>query len=491
MQFDLIVIGSGPGGYKAAINAAYLGAKVALIERDLPGGTCLNQGCIPKKSLLHMASLIASVNEMEGRGLVGHVRGDIKAAMAHKNAVVKGIRDNFLLWLKHTGIRLFRGEARFIDRQRVHVSLTTPLADDGAATLELQAPRIIIATGSAPRELPACPTDGRVIVNSRDLLFNLDELPRSVLCVGGGAIGVEFGYLLHQFGAKVRIVEQGDRLLYQSSMPDRACGALERKLSRLGIEVCNNLNVVSTRIEKNGVEKNGVEVEFSNCERAHYDYVLVAVGRQPQTQGLGLEEIGVTVNAEGFIVTSEYLETSVAGIYAVGDVKRSPMFSPMTANTALYDGKLAATNAIRGNELHANYFKVPFVIHSALEMASVGLSEGQAEDAGFEEEVARSSLAGSGKARAYHDFEGFTEVVHDAETGQLLGGCIVGPEAGEQIHMLSAALQSKLGLWFFKDMSYSHPSWCEELETTIDSCASAFSRSDKIIFRPGILAGTE
>lgn len=486
MQFDLIVIGSGPGGYKAAINAAHLGAKVALIERDLPGGTCLNQGCIPKKTLLHMASLIASVNELEGRGLVGHVSGDFKAAMVQKDAVVKGIRDSFPIWLKRLGVRIFRGEARFVDRQRVRISLTEPLADTTVATLELQAPRIIIATGSTPRELPACPTDGRVVVNSRDFLFKLDYLPRSVLCVGGGAIGVEFGFLLHQFGAKVRIVEQGDRLLYRSSMPDRACSALERKLSRLGIEVCNNLNVISTK-----VEENGIEVEFSNCERARYDYVLVAVGRQPQTQGLGLEEIGVDVNAEGFIVTSEYLETSVAGIYAVGDVKHSPMSSPMTANAALYDGKVAATNAIRGNELHANYFKVPFVIHSALEMASVGLSEDQAEDAGFAEEVARSSLGGSGKARACHDFEGFTEVVHDAETGQLLGGCIVGPEAGEQIHMLSAALQSRLGLWFFKDMSYSHPSWCEELETTIDSCTSAFSKSDKIIFRPGILAGTE
>lgn len=376
--------------------------------------------------------------------------GDFKTAMVQKDAVVKGIRDNFPVWLKHLGVRIFRGEARFVDRHRVRISLTEPFADAAAETFELEAPRIIIATGTIPKTLSACPTDGRVVVNSRDFLFKLDYLPQSVLCVGGGAIGVEFGFLLHQFGAKVRIVEQGDRLLYRSNMPDRACSALERKLSRLGIEVCNNHNVVSTK-----VEENGVDVEFSNCERARYDYVLVAVGRQPQTAGLGLEAIGVTVNA------------------------------------ALYDGKVATTNAIRGNELHANYFKVPFVIHSALEIASVGLSEDQAEHAGFAEEVARSSLGGSGKARACHDFEGFTEVVHDAETGQLLGGCIVGPEAGEQIHMLSTALQSRLGLWFFKDMSYSHPSWCEELEITIDSCTSAFSKSDKTIFRPGILAGSE
>lgn len=486
MQFDLIVIGSGPGGYKAAINAAHLGARVALIERGLAGGTCLNQGCIPKKTLLHLASLIGSVHELEGRGLVGHVSGDFKAAMAHKDAVVRGIRDNFPVWLKRLGVRIFRGEARLRDRHRVCISLTEPLADVTVDMLELKAPRIIIATGSSPKTLPSCPTDGRIVANSRDFIFKLDCLPGSVLCVGGGAIGVEFGFLLHQFGARVRIVEQGDHLLSLSNMPDRACNTLERKLSRLGMEVRNNLTVASSKIDGNGAD-----VEFSDGERARYDYVLVAVGRQPQTQGLGLEAAGVAVDADGFVVTSEYLETSVPGIYAVGDVKHSPMASPMTANAALYDAKVAATNAIKGNELHANYFKVPFVIHSALEIASVGLSEEQAEQAGFNADVARSSLGGSGKARACHDFEGYTEMVHDAETGQLLGGCIVGPEAGEQIHMLSAALQSRLGLWFFKDMSYSHPSWCEELETTIDPCTSAFSRSDKTIFRPGILAGNE
>ena len=202
------------------------------------------------------------------------------------------------------------------------------------------------------------------------------------------------------------------------------------------------------------------------------------------TDGLGLEEAGVALNPEGFIEVTEHLETSVPGIYAIGDVKPGPM----TANAALHDAKVAAANAINGNALSSNYHKVPTVIHSALEIAAVGLTEDLAEQAGFDADVARSNFGGSGKGRAHHDYEGFIEVVHDAETGQLLGGCIVGPEAGEQIHMMSAACQSERGLWFFTDMSYSHPSWCEELETAIDPYTSAFSKSGKEVFRPGIFA---
>jgi dihydrolipoamide dehydrogenase len=159
----------------------------------------------------------------------------------------------------------------------------------------------------------------------------------------------------------------------------------------------------------------------------------------------------------------------------------------MTANAALHDAKVAVANAINGNEFHTNYHKVPVVINSAFEIAAVGLTEDQAEAAGFTPDVARASFGGSGKARAHHDFEGFIEVVHDEESGQLLGGCIVGPEAGEQIHMMTAACQSERGLWFFKDLSYSHPSWCEELETAIDPYTSAYSKSHSEVV-PGIYA---
>jgi dihydrolipoamide dehydrogenase len=486
MNFDVVIIGSGPGGYKAAITAAHLGARVALVEKGLAGGTCLNQGCIPKQTLLHLASLIEDVNALQGLGLVGKVHGDFTAAVAHKNEVISGIRNNFSVWLKRLGIQVFSGTGRLLDPNTVEVTPVAACANPAGQVLSeptrLTTRKVILGTGSAPRRLPNCPTDGSIVINSRDFMFDVDTLPKSILFVGGGAIGVELGFLMHQFGSRVTVVEQEDRLLSQTRVSERASGLLERKFQRLGIEVRKNLSVAQCDI-RSGV----AEVTFADGSQAQFERVLVAVGREPFSAGLGLEEVGVAFTPEGFVRTSEHLETSVPGIYAIGDMKPGPM----TANAALHDAKVAATNAVNGNQTHSNYFKVPVVIHSAVEIAAVGLTEDQAEAAGFDADVAHASMGGSGKARAYHDYEGFIEVVHDAETGQLLGGCIVGPEAGEQIQMLTAAVQSDRGLWFFKDMSYSHPSWCEELETAIDPYTSAFSRSDKTLFRPGIFAEHE
>ncbi len=477
MNFDLIVIGSGPGGYKAALTAAHLGAKVALVEKALPGGTCLNQGCIPKKTLLHLATLIEDVNNLQDRGLVGRVRGDFNAAIAHKNAVVAGIRDNFSIWLRRLGVQVFAAEARLLSGQRVELR---PCSNDATPVRVLQAGRIILAAGSTPLQLATCPTDGERILNSRDFMMNLSQLPESALCIGGGAVGVELGFLLHQFGSRVCIVEQHSRLLDRPRIPERASAMLERKFARIGIEVHKDASMADY-----AVAHDGIKVNLSDGFSGTFEKILVAVGRKPQIDGLGLREAGVAVNADGFVQVSEYLETSAAGIYAIGDMKPGPM----TANAALHDAKIAAGNAINGNQMRANYHKVPVVIDSALEIAAVGLTEDLAEAAGFDADVAMSSLGGSGKARARHDFEGFIEVVHDAETGQLLGGCIVGPEAGEQIHMLAAACQSARGLWFLRDMSYSHPSWCEELETAVDPYAAELGRSQKTIFTPGIFAG--
>jgi dihydrolipoyl dehydrogenase len=480
MNFDLIVIGSGPGGYKAALTAARLGARVALVEKALPGGTCLNQGCIPKKTLLHLATLIEDVNNLQERGLVGRVRGDFSAAVAHKNAVVSGIRNNFAVWFKRLGVRVFAAEARLLGGQRVALRPGAHSTAHDEVPHMIEAARIILATGSEPRQLETCPTDGNRVLNSRDFMMELTQLPESVLCVGGGAVGVELGFLLHQFGSRVCIVEQRSRLLDRPRIPERASAILERKFARIGIEVRKDAS-----LSDYAATRDGIKVSLSDGYSGTFERILVAIGRQPNVDGVGLREAGVAVNGEGFVQVSEYLETSVAGIYAVGDVKPGPM----TANAALHDAKIAAANAINGNLMRANYHKVPVVIDSALEIATVGLTEDLAEAAGFEADVALSNLGGSGKARAHNDYEGYTEVVHDAETGQLLGGCIVGPEAGEQIHMLAAACHSQRGLWFLQDMSYSHPSWCEELESAVDPYAAALAKSQKTIFPPGIFAG--
>lgn len=473
MNHDIVVIGSGPGGYKAAVTAAHLGAKVALIEKGLPGGTCLNQGCVPKKALVHLATLIEDVNTLQGRGLTGQVKGDFAAALAHRDSVVSGIRDNFPFWLRRLGISMHQGAARLLSSSEIEV--TSP----GKREV-LSSGKIIIATGAAPREHDACPTDGKVIINSRHFMFDMKTLPPSVLFVGGGAIGTELGFLMHQFGSRVTIVESAHRLLDKAGIPERASATLERKFARLGIDVRKQVTVAQcTRTE------NGARVRLTDGTEAEYACVFVAIGRRPMSADLNLAQAGVSLDAAGFIETDDYLQTSVPGIYAIGDVKNGPM----TANGALHDAKIAATNAVEGNCMQANYKRVPIVIDSALEIAAVGLTEEQAETAGFEPDVARASFGGSAKARARHDYEGFIEVVHDGETGQLLGGCITGPEAGEQIHMMAAACQSERGLWFFTDMSYSHPSWTEEIENAIDPHTFAFTRSartGKAIFQPGI-----
>lgn len=476
-DFDLIVIGGGPGGYKSAINAAHHGARVALIERGMPGGTCLNQGCVPKKTLLHLATLLEDVAELSGRGLCGEVRGDFRQAIAHKDEVVSSIRSSFSVWLKKFGVHVISASARIASRSG---QLAVTIKPNSTGTEEtLTANRIIVATGSEPKPLDVCPTADPRVMTSREFMLSMDELPESILFVGAGTIGVELAYFVHQFGAGVSIVERGEDLLPRMGLPDRAISYLARKFKRLGIDM--HMSSVVTHCTPHA---HGIEVGLSDGSRRNFDAVLVATGRRPVTRGLGLEEAGVMLSEDGFIHTSEYLETSVPGIYAVGDVKRGPM----TANAALHDAKIAAANAMLGNEIMRNYFKVPVVINSALEIAAIGLSEDQAEAAGFEPEVARTSLGGCVKARAHHDFEGFLEVVHDTETGQLLGGCIVGPEAGELIHLLAAACQSPRGLWLFKDMSYSHPSWCEELETAIDPFTAALARSGRELFMPGILA---
>lgn len=472
-KFDLIVIGGGPAGYKSATAAARLGASVVLVEGAREGGTCLNEGCIPSYTLLHPASLIEDVRALAGRGLAGELATDFAAAVRHKDAVVRSIREGIPLALKRLGVLLLRGVARFEAGKHVRVVRA------GGGEAEFEAPRVVIATGSVPREHPGMTVDGEIVVSSREFYTRIARLPGNVLIVGGGAIGVEAAYVACQFGARVTLAERAGRLLSGGRVPEHAAELLEERLERLGVEVRTRLAPVSCRTE--GGE---ARVTFDDGSEGRYGLVLVAIGRKAASGGLGLGEIGVRTTAEGQIRTDEYLETDAKGVYAIGDIRAGPM----TANAALYDAKLVMANALGGERMRANYHKVPFVVRSALEIATVGLSEAQADAAGFTPRVARSGYLSSGKARARHDYEGVIEVVHDAETGQLLGGCIVGPEAGEQIPLLGAACQSARGLWFLKDLSYSHPSWCEEIETAIDPHAAQLARTVENLFRPGIHA---
>lgn len=466
MPYDLVVVGSGPGGYKAAATAARLGASVALVDAGALGGTCLNRGCIPKKALQHQAALLDEFRALAGRGLDGELHLDLTAARAHKDQVVTTIRNGLATWLRRSHVAIYTARARL---------------DGGGVRLEdgthLAAGRIVLATGARPRELPECSADGARVLHSDHFLDGPAPASGRYLCVGGGPVNAELVYILRQFGAEVTWITRGDRLLPSGRLPERAGQALGRRLRRLGVNVRTGTTVQAARRLEDGMA-----VHLSDGEQAHFDRILVAVGRAPNSEGLGLAEAGVAVTGDGFIRTSEYLETSVPGIYAVGDVKPGAM----NANTALQEGKVAARNALEGNRQRPHSDRVPTAIYSALEIAAVGLSEDRAEAAGFEPVTAQGTFGASPKAHAHGAAEGFVEVVLDEETGQLLGGCIVGPEAGEQIHLLGAACQSERGLSFLSELCYSHPSWCEELENAVDPFTWEFRRAG--LAQPGLFA---
>lgn len=467
MTYDLAVVGSGPGGYKAAVTAANLGARVALIDAGVLGGTCLNRGCIPKKALHHQAALLDEFRSLQGRGLEGEVHLDLAAARAHKEQVVTTIRNGLTTWLRRNPVDLYTSRARLTGAG----SLTL---DDGTS---LEAGRIVLATGSRPRDLPECPVDGDRVLSSDHFLDGPAPAAGRYLCVGGGPVNAELAYVLRQFGAEVTLITRGERLLPGDRLPERAGQALGRRFRRMGLDVRPDTTVAASRHVDGGVA-----VTLSDGEETVFDRVLVAVGRQPSSEGLGLEEAGVAVTPGGFVRTNEYLETTLPGVYAVGDVKPGAM----NANAALQEGKVAARNALEGNSERPHPDRVPTVIYSALEIAAVGLSEERAEAAGFEPVTALGSFGASPKAHAHGASEGFVEVVLDEETGQLLGGCIVGPEAGEQIHLLGAACQSSRGLNFLSELCYSHPSWCEELENAVDPFTWEFRRAG--LAQPGLFA---
>ncbi|MDH4192215.1 MAG: NAD(P)/FAD-dependent oxidoreductase [Betaproteobacteria bacterium] len=473
-RYDLVVIGSGPAGYKIALGAARHGAKVAVIERDLPGGTCLNEGCIPSRALHYPAGLIEDIIvALAHRGLVGQVSGDFRAAALRKDETVAALRGGVPAALQRLGIDLLPGSARFTAPGRIAIG-----GGIGAART-IETDRAMIATGSHPRGLAPCPVDGRVVIGSREFFGSLERLPRRVLCVGGGAIGVEAAYIARQFGAEVTVVERAARLLPHARVPEHVADLLQTRLERLGVTVRTATAPRACR-----VDGDLARVDLGEVRDEEFDLVLVAVGRLPNSAGLGLDAIGARVDESGAVRVDEYLETEARGVYAIGDARGGLM----TAAAAMYDAKIAVRNVFGGERVRANYFKVPYAVSSAIELATVGLTEQQAEAAGFTPRSARTSFGASGKARARHDYDGFIEIVHDRETSQLLGGCIVGPEAGEQIQLLGAACQSQRGLWLLKDVNYSHPSWGEELETAIDPHVAARGESVENLFRPGIHA---
>ena len=421
--YDLIVIGAGPGGYVAAIRAAQLGMKVAVVEkREALGGVCLNEGCIPSKALLDSSELFALARDkFANHGIeIEPPRLNLAKLMARKDDVVKKLTDGIAFLFKKHKIEWLRGTGRLGgqsgDRRRVEVS--SPEGDRAAT-----APRILIATGSAAAELPFMPFDGDVVVSAREALC-FDRVPEHLLVVGAGYIGLELGSVWRRLGARVTVVELLPRML--PTMDNQAADTLMRSLKKQGIAFRMETKV--TGYSRDG-ERAVVTVEANgNREEITCDKVLVAVGRRPLSDGLGLAEEGVNMDGHGRIVVDGEYRTSAPGIYAIGDLIEGPML----AHKAMEEGAVFAER-LAGQASQVEYDFVPGICYTWPEAASVGKTEEELKKEGVPYKAGRFGFMANGRAKCMDETEGFVKILAHADTGRVLGVHIIGPRASDMI----------------------------------------------------------
>ncbi|MDO6964900.1 dihydrolipoyl dehydrogenase [Rhizobium alvei] len=432
MAYDLIVIGSGPGGYVCAVKAAQLGLKTAVVEkRATYGGTCLNVGCIPSKALLHASEMYAHVaHGMDSLGVeVAAPKLNLGKMMGHKDAVVKSNVDGVAYLFKKNKIDAFQGTGKVLGQGKVAVT-----GDDGKVT-ELEAKSIVIATGSDVAGIPGLSVDidEKVIVSSTGAIA-LDKVPEKLVVVGGGVIGLELGSVWNRLGSKVTVVEYLDTIL--GGMDGEVSKQFQRMLAKQGIDF--KLGAKVTGVEKAG---NGAKVTFEPVKGGEAvtldaDVVLVATGRKPFTEGLGLAEAGVVLDNRGRVEVDAHYQTSVAGIFAIGDVIKGPML----AHKAEDEG-VALAEILAGQHGHVNYNVIPGVVYTQPEVASVGKTEEELKAAGIAYKAGKFPFTANGRARAMEATEGFVKVLADAATDRVLGVHIIGFGAGEMIHEAAVLME--------------------------------------------------
>jgi dihydrolipoamide dehydrogenase len=420
-RFDVIVMGTGPGGYVCAIRASQLGLKVAVIEkRATHGGTCLNVGCIPSKALLHASELFHEAQHgFAGMGIQVKPKLDLARMQAFKDEGVKGNVDGVAFLLKKNKIEHFHGTGRVVGTGQVEVTFMN------GELLELEASSIVIATGSDTARLPGIEIDEKQIVTSTGAL-TFDKVPKRLLVIGAGVIGLELGSVWRRLGSEVTVVEYLDRIL--PGMDGDIARSFQRILEKQGLVFKLGSKVVA--VTKLGVSLN-VTVEPAAggaAETLAADAVLVAVGRTPYTKGLGLEAAGIATDAKGRISVNEHYETAVPGVYAIGDV----IDGPMLAHKAEDEG-MAVAEIIAGQAGHVNYDVIPNVIYTAPEVASVGKTEEELKAEGIAYNSGKFPFTANGRAKVNKTTDGFVKVLADAATDRILGVHIIGAHAGEMI----------------------------------------------------------
>ncbi len=440
-KFDIAVIGGGPGGYPAAIEAAQLGKKVVLIDEKGLGGTCLNRGCIPTKALIAGARLFHSLNHVADFGIsVSDVRVDFAKMKERKDKIVSTMCKSVEGLINSNRITIIKGFGKFISEREIKVT--------GATNTIIQAAKTIIATGSEPRSIGAFPFDYRYIHDSTSLL-EISELPKTLAIIGGGIIGCEFASLYNILGTKVTIFEMMPTLLPGES--PEVSDFLAKAFMKRGISIKTGAGV--KEIKK---EKEGVTVLLGNGESTFADLSLVCTGRSLNTSGIGLDTIGVIVEENGIIRVNDKMETNIPGIYAVGDIASTWWL----AHVASHQGMVAAKNAC-GKEAHMHYDAIPSVIFTDPEIASVGLTLEKALEEGYHAKSGSFPFRALGKAQATGETEGFAQIVIDTATGQILGAQIVGSEAGILIAEAGIAVANELTLDCVIETIHAHPTMAE------------------------------
>ncbi len=420
-QYDLVVIGSGPGGYVCAIRAAQLGMKVAVVEkRATHGGTCLNVGCIPSKALLHASEVLEETSHAEKMGIkVGKVEFDLAEMMKYKDEGVAGNVQGVDYLFKKNKITPVNGLGKVLAAGQVEVT-----SDDGKQQV-LETKNIVIATGSDVAQLPGVTIDEKKVVSSTGAL-DLNKVPKKMIVVGGGVIGLELGSVWRRLGAEVQVIEFLDRITPE--MDGEVSKQFMRILKKQGMDFKLGHKVTEVKANGKGVNVTIEPSKGGDAEKIKCDVVLVCIGRVPYTEGLGLEEAGVQKDNRGRVITDEHFKTNVDGIYAIGDV----IDGPMLAHKAEDEG-VAVAEILAGQSGHVNYGVIPGVIYTSPEVASVGKTEEQLKEAGIAYNIGKFPFTANGRAKVNGTTEGFVKVLADKTTDRILGVHIVGPDAGNMI----------------------------------------------------------